>query len=61
MENNMIINIEFTDTEKAFLIMLFNIGNEIIKTADDCYDINYVTFSHNDLFKLAEKLGIDYN
>lgn len=61
MENNMIINIEFTDTEKAFLTMLFNIGHEIIKTADGYYDINYVTFDYNDLFKLAEKLGIDYD
>lgn len=57
----MIINIEFTDTEKAFLRMLFNIGNEIIKTTDGYYDINYVTFDYNDLFKLAEKLGIDYD
>lgn len=61
MENNMIIDIDFTDTEKAFLTMLFNIGNEIIKTADGYYDINYVTFDNNDLFKLAEKLGIDYD
>lgn len=57
----MIINIEFTDTEKAFLTMLFNIGHEIIKTADGYYDINYVTFDYSDLFKLAEKLGIDYD
>lgn len=55
------MNVEFTDTEKAFLTMLFNIGNEIIKTADGYYDINYVTFTHNDLFELAEKLGIDYD
>lgn len=61
MENNMVINIEFTDTEKAFLTMLFNIGNEIIKTADGYYDINYVTFTGGDLFKLSEKLGIDYD
>lgn len=57
----MIINIEFTDTEKTFLKMLFNIGDEIIKTADGCYNINCVTFTNNDLFKLAEKLGIDYD
>ena len=57
----MITDIEFTDTEKAFLRMLFNIGDEIIKTADGYYDINYVTFTNNDLFKLAEKLGIDYD
>ena len=57
----MVINIEFTDTEKAFLRMLFNIGNEIIKTADGYYDIKHVTFDYNDIFKLAEKLGIDYD
>jgi len=61
MENNIVINIEFTDTEKAFLRMLFNIGHEIIKTADGYYDINYVTFDYNDLFKLSEKLGVDYD
>lgn len=51
--------IEFTDTEKAFLTMLFNIGNEIIKTADGYYDIDYVTFTRGDLYELANKLGID--
>lgn len=53
--------IEFTDTEKAFLAMLFSIGNEIIETASGYYDINHSVFDRNDLFKLAEKLGIEYN
>lgn len=53
--------IEFTDTEKAFLAMLFSIGNKIIETANGYYDINYTTFDRNDLFYLAEKLGISYD
>lgn len=51
---------EYTEIEKKFLTMLFQIGELIISTDDGYYEINYETFDRNDLFNLAEKLGVDY-
>ena len=51
---------EFTETEKKILTMLFKICNEMIETCDGYLDIDYCTFSRNDLFYLSEKLNIDY-
>ena len=51
---------EYTETEKKFLTMLFKIGELIIATADGYYEINNETFDGNDLFNLAEKLGVNY-
>ena len=53
------MNIEFTDIEKEFLKLLFNIGNKIIETANGYYEINYESFDRGDLFRLAEKLNIE--
>ena len=52
---------DYTDIEKEFLRMLFNIGNTIIETANGYYEINYESFDRNDLFQLAEKVGIEYD
>lgn len=51
---------EYTETEKKILTMLFKICNEMIETCDGYLDLDCITFSRNDLFYLAEKLGIDY-
>ena len=53
--------IDYTDKEKKFLKLLFNIGNKIIETANGYYEINYESFDRNDLFQLAEKVGIEYD
>lgn len=55
------IKMEFTDNEKGFLTLLFNIGNEIIEAAGGYYEINYESFDRGDLFRLAEKLKIEYD
>lgn len=54
------MSIEFTNNEKQFLTMLFKIGKEFLDSCNGYIDIDYVTFNNNDLFYLAEKLGIDY-
>lgn len=55
------MKMEFTDNEKGFLTLLFNIGNEIIEAAGGYYEINYESFGRGDLFQLAEKLKIEYD
>ena len=59
--DKIIMNIEFTDNEKDFLTLLFNIGNKIIEAADGYYEINNESFDRDDLFRLAEKLKIEYD
>ena len=49
-----------TELEKKFLTMLMKIGNEIIEAQDGYLDFNYESFSRNDLFNLAQKLGVEY-
>jgi len=52
--------IEFTEQEKKFLVMLFKIGEEILETCDGYIDMDCSIFNRNNLFYLAEKLGVDY-
>ena len=52
---------EFTDKEKEFLTMLFEMGNLIIES--DGGSFNYFSenaIDRNEFFNLSEKLGIDY-
>ena len=48
----------FTNEEKEFLKMLFNIGQSIINAQDGFFDFDGVSFSENDFFELKEKLGV---
>lgn len=50
---------ELTEKEKRYLSMLFVIGNNFIEhTLED--NTSVLSFTANDLYYLAEKLGIDY-
>ena len=53
-------NENLTEKEKVFLTLLFKIGKEIIDSEEvfNAFDDN--SFDRNDLFALAEKLGIEY-
>lgn len=51
---------EFTKKEKKILIMLFKIGQVILDVnAMEVYTDSVEFFDKNDLFCLAEKLGIE--
>ena len=51
---------EFTEAEKAFMNMLFKMANIVIEMQNGYMDIDCLPFSRNDLYNLAEKLGIEY-
>ena len=51
--------IEYTPKEKRIMIMLFEMCNKIMEAQNGYMEINYETFDRNDLFCLADKLGIE--
>ena len=51
--------IELTDKEKEILRVMFRNMNEIINLCDGYLDIHGESFGRNDLFDLAEKLGVE--
>ena len=50
-----------TEIERKVLEMLFSMANIMIKTQNDYIDIDYQSFGRDDLYNLAEKLGIEYD
>lgn len=53
------MNEQFTEIERKVLITMFTMFKEILLLCNDYIDIDYESYSRNDLFSLAEKLGID--
>lgn len=49
--------IKFTEQEKIILKVMFQNMRNVIDSCDE-FNINYACFDKNDLFYLAEKLGI---
>lgn len=52
-------HIKLTDEEKEILRVMFRNMNEIIDLGDGYLDIHGESFDRNDLFDLAEKLGVE--
>ena len=52
------MNEQFTKIERKVLITMFTMFNEVLLLCNDYIDIDYESYSRNDLFSLAEKLGI---
>jgi len=52
-------HIELTDEEKEILEVMFRNMKEFIDLCDGCLDIHGEIFRRNDLFYLAEKLGVE--
>ena len=50
---------EFTNSEKEILDMLFRVGYKIIEAQDGYLYPSGADFNRNDFFNLAEKLGIE--
>lgn len=50
---------EFTETEQKILELMFSNMDNILDMLDT-YSLDNDSFSRNDLFNLAEKLGINY-
>ena len=50
---------ELNDLEKKVLAMLFSMGSTVIEAQDGYIEIDNESFSRNDLFNLACKLGIE--
>ena len=51
--------IELTEQEKQFLVMLYNIGQNVIEATSNELLIDNVFFDKNDLFNLFSKLGVE--
>lgn len=51
--------IELTEQEKQFLVMLYNIGQNVIETTSNELLIDHNFFDRNDLFNLFCKLGVE--
>ena len=51
---------EFTENEKTILKIMFTNYHNLLNEVEYLY-MNGECFSHNDLFYLAEKLGIDFD
>ena len=51
--------IEFTDSEKEILEMLFKIGFKVIEAQDGYIYPSGAGFDRNDFYELAEKLGVE--
>lgn len=54
------MTIEYTEEEKKVLTMLFEMMDKIVEFQGGYIEIDYVGFNGGDLFRLAEKLGIEY-
>ena len=52
-------HIELTGEEKEILKVMFRNMNEVFDLCNGYIDINGETFNGNDLFRLAEKLGVE--
>lgn len=54
---------ELTQKEKDFLSILLKIGRVVVEASDGYFELSsstdYVEFSKNDLFNLAEKFGLE--
>ena len=51
---------EFTDAERQFIIMLLRIGRNILESQNNYMELEQCeSFSGNDLFSLAVKLGLE--
>ena len=50
----------FTDDEKKVLTLLFKLFDQILEFSGGYFDTNDHSFDRGDLFRLAEKIGIDY-
>ena len=51
---------EYTENEEKVLVMMFTIVKNILDLQDGYMNIDDMSFGHNELFNLSEKLGIDY-
>ena len=49
----------YTPKEKRIMIMLFEICKKIMEAQNGYIEIDYETFDSNDLFCLANRLGIE--
>ena len=53
-------DIIYTENEEKVLVMMFTIVKNILDLQDGYMNIDDMSFGHNELFNLSEKLGIDY-
>lgn len=51
--------IEYTPKEKKIMIILFEMLKKIMEAQNGYMEIDYETFDSNDLFCLADRLGIE--